>query len=1407
MSQPIGSVHVEVVPTAKGFVDDISKFYEKEAEKLGKKVGDKLSKPIADGITKGVDEGLNKADAKGQAAKKGKETGGAFSKALKAELKAALSDLPDIEPHLDSLDLFTDIAAVKAELESLTGTEIDLDLNGEAALAKVAEVRAQIEALATDEVDIGVQFDLHSAAERLAQFEKKIADSLGKSSGSFARTFRQNLEAALSNLPKVTVPTSLGDLDLQKIRSDIAGLSSKRIGVDIDAADALAKIATIRAALVALAASTTDIRLKLDIEDALNELDVLPNRIKESFKKNEGEFARDFKAAVAGAVESIPEVHLKFESDDLNRKLAELRASLAGFSDLNIGVDITDTGALAHLTALRAELEALKKGATFQVEADINSALDSIDGLLGRIHDAALEGSGDFARTFSDKVADIGKNLPDIELHANSDAVDAVIADVKTRLATLADKRIGIDIDEGDALAELAALEAALRALPNDLSIRIRADVIKTVDGIKSLREESAGLPGDFDSIGSAIDSMAEDGVGASKKLLSGMSRVKLILGAVVALFPFIAGAIVALSGAIALLAVPILAVVAGMEGLKAVAGELAVPFKSLQAVVSATFVQGLQPAVAGIISLMPTLTAGLSSTAAALSNVANQIVATVTSSAGLANLEGIFGGVTRVIEGLGPSLSSLTANMLRLANEGLKGFESLGPVMTHVGDIWSETIARMSDNGTLVGSVQGLVDIFGSLLELLAPLTELGAALLTAFGGPLADAIRVVAFALEGLAAILPPVIEGLSSLSANVDLFGTRGQKPTTSQLLDGLRDLVGLSTEAKTSVGELGTATEGAQAKFDALAAAQAKAVTAQEAYTQAVAAHGAGSKEAQSALLALADATSAVQQAQAAAAGAVSGLNAELNAQVTALQGVIGSTLGYEAALATLATSTETANKAIKAHGVSSKEAESAIRGNAAALEQAAIAAGAQAKAIATAKGALDPAAAGTRGYTLALLANASAASGPARQHLLSLAETYGQAALSAADADAKASGLATTIITLPSGKTITVLLDPTKIPEALQSISGQIAGTTATINTDANTSGITNGVNGAVAAANSKTATIGTAADGFGFNSDVAVLAAQTPSVIATIGTGAESTGATADITQIASQAGAVTAQLSSKVDPAGANAAIQGIASGAGSTTATVNTDANIAGANGKIDQVVAGAAGKTAIMPVDGNPALANQKITDVVTKAAGTTGMMKIDANIDQALAKIKAVESAAAASHPSITVTVNEVRGTTVPRGNRYGAVYGLAKGDLIEKFARGGTLTPMSNRWAKIVPPNTWRVIGDRPSGAEAFIPLDKSPRSLAILATAARAMGRAIIPLATGGTVVSTQQAGAFQTALAGATQGTRAGGDKVSSSPLIGTVYLTTPQGADPTDYVDELSFALRHYRHEGLHV
>ena len=124
---------------------------------------------------------------------------------------------------------------------------------------------------------------------------------------------------------------------------------------------------------------------------------------------------------------------------------------------------------------------------------------------------------------------------------------------------------------------------------------------------------------------------------------------------------------------------------------------------------------------------------------------------------------------------------------------------------------------------------------------------------------------------------------------------------------------------------------------------------------------------------------------------------------------------------------------------------------------------------------------------------------------------------------------------------------------------------------------------------------------------------------------------------------------------------------------------------------------------------------------------------------------------------------------------------GAVVAGHDGHVLDFMARGGLvgsgLTPMSPI-AQMVPPNTWRVVGDRGDVPEAYIPLDGSPRSLAILMETMRRFG--LTPMAGGGVLGggasrggSSIDVGALAAALAAALDGAYV---RLDSGQIVGVV-------------------------------
>jgi hypothetical protein len=74
---------------------------------------------------------------------------------------------------------------------------------------------------------------------------------------------------------------------------------------------------------------------------------------------------------------------------------------------------------------------------------------------------------------------------------------------------------------------------------------------------------------------------------------------------------------------------------------------------------------------------------------------------------------------------------------------------------------------------------------------------------------------------------------------------------------------------------------------------------------------------------------------------------------------------------------------------------------------------------------------------------------------------------------------------------------------------------------------------------------------------------------------------------------------------------------------------------------------------------------------------------------------------------------------------------------AIGGIVHAYANGG-IEPMSGGIAQIMPPNRLRVIGDRVTDDEAFIPINRDLRSVAIWREAGQRMGQLSAVSSSGG---------------------------------------------------------------------
>ncbi|MFI7630277.1 hypothetical protein [Microbispora rosea] len=204
--------------------------------------------------------------------------------------------------------------------------------------------------------------------------------------GAFARAFSKRLDTAFKSLPKaeITATSSDAQAKVQTLRTALAELSSKTVGVDIDAGTALAELQAIKVELETIDASA-DIDLRADTSAAISQI-----------------------AALQAEVD-------RFNTDAAERELNDLTSRLDALRGRTIGVDLDAGAARAELAELQRGLESLNRStANPQVRVDSARALADVRAVQAEL--ASTDG-----RTAMPRISvDVGGALANIALVAGA---------------------------------------------------------------------------------------------------------------------------------------------------------------------------------------------------------------------------------------------------------------------------------------------------------------------------------------------------------------------------------------------------------------------------------------------------------------------------------------------------------------------------------------------------------------------------------------------------------------------------------------------------------------------------------------------------------------------------------------------------------------------------------------------------------------------------------------------------------------------------------------------------------------------------------------------------------------------------------------------------------------------------
>jgi hypothetical protein len=225
--------------------------------------------------------------------------------------------------------------------------------------------------------------------------------------------------------------------------------------------------------------------------------------------------ARSLKAKVEAALKNLPDAKIDGDDGPLTRKLQNVRRQFEQLRDQEIGADSGDLDvAIARAQALRKELSTLARavekvresGGEIPLDLDVLKAGADVTRLHRELNDFQRDAAkpvtvdvkvGAFERELKAKVEAAIAQLPTIELKADSTDAEIELVRIRAELEKLQAKKIGIDIDAGAALAEVAALQAALvRLAAEHPNVQIEADAAAAAAKIAGVvaQAEAAGM-------------------------------------------------------------------------------------------------------------------------------------------------------------------------------------------------------------------------------------------------------------------------------------------------------------------------------------------------------------------------------------------------------------------------------------------------------------------------------------------------------------------------------------------------------------------------------------------------------------------------------------------------------------------------------------------------------------------------------------------------------------------------------------------------------------------------------------------------------------------------------------------------------------------------------------------------
>ncbi len=246
-----GTAYLTVVPSFLKITDA----FKKQVREMAKEAENDLATQVA----KGLAEANRKAKETGRAG--GRDYAGAYETEAKRALTKAWQTLPEPQPDVNLRKWDKALAGVRADMKQLGEQRIGIDIDRATFDRALDDFKRRLEELRNtasgQNKEIGF-FNADQAAKELAEFQKfsdqvsRRAGVAGEQAGSaFNQRMAKALSDGISKIPPMKIDADSTDAErkIAELRQRMVELSDKRIGVDIEAGEAYAKLKAIAAEL------------------------------------------------------------------------------------------------------------------------------------------------------------------------------------------------------------------------------------------------------------------------------------------------------------------------------------------------------------------------------------------------------------------------------------------------------------------------------------------------------------------------------------------------------------------------------------------------------------------------------------------------------------------------------------------------------------------------------------------------------------------------------------------------------------------------------------------------------------------------------------------------------------------------------------------------------------------------------------------------------------------------------------------------------------------------------------------------------------------------------------------------------------------------------------------------------